>query len=219
MDSMCKHFARRGFIAMNIEYRRGRVLDTVDTKFTTIQHEISVYKGGQDMRGACRSAIKLQRFHTALNLPFQIDTTKIFLGGNSAGALMSMLTAYYRDQAMIDTAFPVAPGSPKFKDVLGPINADFYYGDTTIEYRSKIKGVFAMWGGMPIPVSFENNKAAFFGNGASSTDNAPMIGFHGALDPIFPIQARNNRFIFHRRLKYTNQTIIPKVFAYQILLF
>jgi Secretion system C-terminal sorting domain/alpha/beta hydrolase fold len=194
IDTLCKLFAQRGFVTFNIEYRRGRIKDTIP-KYTSVQHMISMYRGCQDLRGAIRSIIKLQRNYSTLKLPFIIDTNKIFLGGASAGAVMSMNVAYFRNQQMIDTAFPTIPGTPKMKDALGPIDANFYYGDTTIEFRSKIKGVLSMWGGVPLPMSFENKQSAFF-KSYNPADNPPLIGFHGLSDPVFPISGKAKQRVY-----------------------
>jgi len=193
MDTLCKHFAMRGFVTFNVEYRRGRIKDT--GKYTSVQHVIAMYRGDQDIRGAIRSVIKLQRNQKTLKLPFQLDTNRIFIGGASAGAMMSLNAAYYRNQKMIDSIFPVAAGTPMFKDILGPINANYYYGDTNISYLSKIKGVLSMWGGTPIPLNYENNQAAFF-KSVDSTDNPPMIGFHGLNDPVFPISGKAKQRVY-----------------------
>lgn len=185
VDKLCRYFALRGFVTFNIEYRRGRIKDSA-TKYTSVQQMIAMYKGCQDIRGAIRSIIKFQRNHVALNLPFQIDTNKIFVGGASAGAVMSLNVGYYRNQQMIDTAFPTMAGYSKMKEVLGPINANFYYGDTTINLKGKIKGILSLWGGVPLPLTYEKKQSEFFAS-IESVDNPPMIGFHGAGDVVFPI--------------------------------
>ena len=185
MDTMCRLFALRGFVTFNIEYRRGRIKDP-NGKYTSVQQMIAMYKGSQDLRGAIRSIIKMQRNHVALNLPFQVDTNKIFLGGASAGAAMSLNVGYYRNQQMVDSVFPTALGHVRMKDVLGPINANYYYGDTTININGKIKGILSLWGGAALPFSYEKKQSDFF-KSSDSTDNPPMIGFHGLGDPVFPI--------------------------------
>ncbi|HRI19996.1 MAG TPA: hypothetical protein PLA68_03550 [Panacibacter sp.] len=197
MDSLCVKFARRGFITFNCEYRRGRLIDLDDTinanGYTSVQQNIAAYKGIQDARGAIRSVITLERNHVSLGLPFQIDTTKMFIGGASAGGVAAIGAAYYHRQGMVDSSFPVAAGTSKFKDVLQPIDADFYYGASTIDYYSKIKGVLGMWCGIPIPKEYENNQTNFFLNGINANNIPRFIGFHGADDNIFPITNEDNR--------------------------
>jgi len=195
VDSLCRLFAKRGFVTFKLEYRRGRIKDPI-AKYTSVQQMIAMYKSCQDMRGAIRSIIKLQRNHSALHLRYQVDTNKIFLGGASAGAVMSLNAGYYRDQQMIDTIFPTAKGYPKMKDVFGPINANYYYGDTSISIKGKIKGVLSLWGGASIPLSYENKQEEFF-RSSHPADNPPMIGFHGLGDPVFPISGVARQRIYY----------------------
>lgn len=194
LDSLCSFFAMRGFVTYKIEYRRGLIKDP-NSKYTSIQQLIAMYRSTQDLRGAIRSVVKFQRNHIALNLPFQIDTTKIFLAGASAGAVISLNAAYFRKQEMVDSAFPIVSGSAQFKTVLGPINANFYYGEATITLKEKIKGVLSLWGGVYIPMSYENKKADFF-TSTDSLDNPPLIGFHGLQDAVFPLSGKAKKRIY-----------------------
>ncbi|CAN5658573.1 hypothetical protein BH10BAC2_BH10BAC2_01520 [soil metagenome] len=194
IDSLCSFFAMRGFVTFKVEYRRGLIKDP-NSKYTSVQQLIAMYRSCQDLRGAIRSVVKFQRNHVMLNLPYEIDTIKIFLAGASAGAVMSLNAAYFRNQEMVDSAFPTAPGSAQLKTVLGFVNANFYYGEATITLKEKIKGVLSLWGGVYLPMSYENKKADFF-NSADSLDNPPMIGFHGLQDGVFPLSGKAKKRIF-----------------------
>ena len=180
MNTLCTAFARRGFVVFNIEYRRGRVLDPTNnfSSYKTVQQEAAVYRASQDMRGAIRSIIKRERMQ---NQPYRIDTNKIFIGGASAGGLMSMNSAWYTN-SMVYAAFPTQPGYPQVKDVLGPIDADYYSGEPTINFNSRIKGVMILWSGMGIPYKYKNNQSAFF----TQAKLKPLIAFHGIYDRVFP---------------------------------
>ncbi len=75
----------------------------------------------------------------------------------------------------------IAPGA---KASLGDMDQHFYYGDTTIEYFSKIKGVMHLWGNAFLPVSYGSDPFSFF----EDNGNFPgVISFHGKKDNIAPI--------------------------------
>lgn len=179
-------FARRGFVFINIEYRTGvRISRSPQYQYATVQQQLAEYRASQDVRGAIRTIILRQRKHDSLPLaqrtPYQIDTNNIFLGGNSAGAITVLNVAYYTRQAMLDSINPYL-GAVSIKDALGPIDADYYVGDTTIEYHSKIKGVLAQWGSLTLPRNFSDSTTAknFF------DQRIPIICFHGLNDPVVP---------------------------------
>ncbi len=185
-DTLCYALARKGFIVFNVEYRRGRIKDA-GTIYTSAQQMLAIYRAIQDGRGAIRSIIKRQRNIANNHFPYQIDTTKIFVAGQSAGATIANSLAYYRTQSMIDSVFPVPPGEMSISSALGPIDADYYYGDTSIDYQSSIKGLWSMWGGFPIPTvaGVAVNEYNFLSQNGTKT-LVPMIGFMGILDPVFP---------------------------------
>jgi acetyl esterase/lipase len=179
MTTLCTTFARRGFVVFNIEYRRGRVLDPAENFFyNSVQQEEAVYRGCQDMRGAIRSIIKRERLKSE---PYSIDTNKIFIGGASAGGVMAINTAWYTN-SMVYKSFPTPKGHLTVKDVLGPIDASYYFGEPSINFKQRIKGVMVLWGGMFIPNSFKNNQSLFFTNATLK----PLIAFHGKDDKVFP---------------------------------
>lgn len=161
MTIYCTELARRGFVVFNVEYRRGNVSDP-DAGRKSASYILSMYRGFQDLRGAIRSAIKMQSEN--LFPQFTFDTSYIFLGG--AGTV-PMNTAYY-NQEMMDEVIP------NMKAALGPVNADFYYGDTTLKYT--IKGVMNLFG------SIITTRSASFARYFRNPNLAPLISFHGVED-------------------------------------
>lgn len=177
LEDVAVPLAKRGFVVFLCEYRRGTYTDYFPGSYTSAQQELAIYRAGQDGRGALRSIIQYQRDHHSNTENFQIDTNNIFIGGQSAGAFISINLAYYPIQTMIDQ---VIPGVHAY---LGSINQDFYKGDTTIDYFKKIKGVIDMWGNGYLPASYISNPSAFFQN----IGNFPaMIAFNGQLDQTAP---------------------------------
>lgn len=194
---ICKRLAQRGFVVINAEYRRGVLLDNqlAPNLFQkiSVQQVLAIYRANQDVRGCIRSIIKMQRDSMyGFATTFSIDTTKIFLAGQSAGAVMAMGAAYYERQGQIDSA--LSSGNANLSARLGRLDAPFYYGDTTINYKLLVKGVLAMWGGLPVHRSFYSNAANYFN---TNTVNPPLIGFTGKKDSTFPPD--KNYFYFSTR--------------------
>ena len=184
-----------------VEYRTGSYLappyNAKDKKsFLTAQQSLAEYRAFQDARGAMRSIIwhQQQRATYFSNDPYQIDISKIFLGGNSAGSIIALHTAYYNAE-QIRNVFPTPAGYPTIAQSLGTIDIDYYYGASNIEYQSKIKGVLNMWGQMSFPKSYNtNNTFANFWADYGNTNIPPMIAFHGHLDSTVPIGKSQIKF-------------------------
>ena len=176
-NKICREFAKRGFVAFNVSYRTGTMIDFIDRKYISSQQVLAVYRAVQDARGSVRSIIKRETKRKQFNDPYSFDTSNIFLAGQSAGSSIVLNLAYYQTQAMIDSASSGAGA------VLGSINADYYYGDSTIQYQKKIKGVMNMWGNVFLPLSTLPHPTDFF---AANINNPPLISFHGLLDSIAP---------------------------------
>ena len=144
----CREFAKRGYVAFDVEYRRGRYIDPTQTYFTA-QQSLAVYRAMQDARGAIRSIIRMESRHSidfpTLPYPYSIDVNKIFVGGGSAGSVTAIQTVSYPNDAQVASIFPNA-GTNTIKDVLGSINADYYYGDSTLNIWNNIKGCINLWG-------------------------------------------------------------------------
>jgi hypothetical protein len=167
---------------LNVEYRSGTLDDRLEGNiYECVQRILALYRAAQDARGAVRSIIKREQLHNTQfpDDPYRININNIFLGGASAGSVLSLLTAYYTTQSLINAAFPTGINST---NVLGPIDADYYYGEPTIEYKSKIKGVLNMWGQVLLPPGFSLSDI----QGAATLSLPPMISFQGQNDEIFP---------------------------------
>lgn len=184
----CRAFARRGFIAVTCDYRLGALLASkpYDTTYT-VQQMLSIWRGGQDGRGGLRSMIARE---IAGNEPYRFDTSKIFIGGNSAGSVLAMNIAYYNKTPLLNAVYP-GIGS---NNVLGSITQKYYYGSDTIKYS--IKGVLNEWGGVLVPQTpdsqyLKHPENFFFAAGNSMP---PMIAFLGKKDPTFNYMHEALRF-------------------------
>lgn len=175
LQDLCRSFARRGFIAVTMDYRLGILL--VPSPYQSaysVQQMLGIWRASQDARGCLRSIIKRENAGTE---PFRIDTSHIYIGGNSAGSVTAMNVAYYNKSSLFDATFFGVNNA----NVLGSINQNYYYADTSVKYS--IKGVLDLWGGVLVPKSYLNNPENFF----FVPDNPmpPVIAFCGGKDSVF----------------------------------
>ncbi len=175
---ICREFAKRGIIAVNFEYREGQVLlpngfDPLTHK--TVYFQLGVYRARQDVDGGLRSFIKMY-YDGVFGTAFRIDTSKMFLGGGSAGGGAVLNYTYLQKQDMADEI------SPDIHAHLGSVKADYYYADTTYPIP-RVKGCFIMWADFPMPGTKTTDTAVanFF---ARNNYIAPYIGFQGLKDPV-----------------------------------
>ncbi|SFQ55357.1 alpha/beta hydrolase [Parafilimonas terrae] len=190
ISGWCKDFAKLGFVAINIEYRRGRI---GNAPFVSVQDALALYRAAQDVRGAIRSIIYRQTQEgITVDDDYRIDTSRLFLAGESAGGLAVLCAAYYNQNMMNELLPAVAPGTT-IVDALGSINAPWYDdgGNQPMSYyRKHIKGILIKSSGMYVPYSFRTDPRSFF----EVTPYIPIIFFHGEKDPVFDIDSSNLRF-------------------------
>jgi acetyl esterase/lipase len=209
--TICQELAKRGFVAFSVEYRQGRIRDPADTfKYTSVQQQLAFYRAIQDVKGAIRSIIKRQNNETtgdSFNDPYRIDISKIFIGGMSAGALAASTASWYTDN-MIYQQFANSSGST-IQEALGDVNANFYYGETTIEYQSLIGGFLNMWGAVGIPYTYWTNQINFFIQTGNIANVTPLIAFHGRTDPVFPYPeyGAGQKVFFSENSGYKSETL------------
>ena len=183
VKAMCNYFAHRGFVTFNVEYRVGRLKD--QRIYTSVQQQLAAYRACQDGRGAIRSIIKRQMNETpggTLNDPYRIDLTKIFVGGMSAGGIIALNAGWYTNP-MTYQAFPSVGTTTQ--NALGLIDRDYYYASPTDvpNVQSYIKGILAMWTGIPMRINNINDQYSFFTYGSNLP---PIIAFQGKNDEVFP---------------------------------
>ncbi|MEP2937489.1 MAG: alpha/beta hydrolase [Gilvibacter sp.] len=149
----CKEFARRGFVTATMSYRLG-----FDTQ-NMADAANAVYRAQQDANNALRYMITQAE---ALN----IDTSLVFLGGTSAGAITSNFVAL-ANQEEWNKVLPPIEGN------LGPLEA---VNDITIQGVFNNVGSimpFALWEGEMVPtISFHGDNDM-----TVPIDNSLMTGF------------------------------------------
>lgn len=151
-DKYCPLFAQRGFVVANINYRLGFSGETGDS--TSL---LAVYRAVQDAKAALNYLLDN-------SIKYGIDPNHIFIGGRSAGGVISMAASYI-DQNEYDEAYPW------FSETLGNIDKpkDFY------DEAYTIKGVINMWGIQSIESLITPLEA----------QEIPLIAFYGSEDPTY----------------------------------
>lgn len=165
---LADYLCRLGYIVASADYRLG---------FNPVipeSMERCSYRGVQDARAALR--------YLVFNAPeFAIDTSNIFIGGTSAGAITALYTAYLEEHE-------------KFSSVSG--NSFWLWPDlgcldcsgNALGNTFRIKGVVNMWGALHDTAVID------------PYEKIPLISFHGTDDNIvpfghgYPFAERNNIF-------------------------
>lgn len=122
---VCKEFAKRGFVAVTINYRLG-----LDCSSDTISEEKAKYRAQQDINAAFRYVSQ----NAAL---LRVDTSWMFIGGGSAGSVASLGVVYISQSEW--NSF-----TPGLQTLLGNLNNS----GNNLTNTFSIKGVYNDWGAM-----------------------------------------------------------------------
>lgn len=160
IQAWCDSLAHRGYVCAAIDYRKG---------FNTLSRRSSiraVYRAVQDLRAAIRF---LQEDPD--HLGFNIDPDNIFVGGESAGAIMSLQAAFLNKEAdrPIETYEKTGFLAGERSD-LGCLDCSGNHYSQPV----KIKGILSLWGAV--------NDLDII----DAEENIPTFMVHGTLDQIVP---------------------------------
>jgi acetyl esterase/lipase len=155
VNHLCRTFAQRGFVTASIQYRLTSAFNLIDSVVMMKTVLYAIY----DAKAAVRYFVK----DAATTNQFKVDTQLIFIGGSSAGAVLSIHYAYLDElnevpSTLIDTI--VARGGME-GDAGNP------------GYSSKVKAIIAMAGGI--------NKTWWIG-----AQEEPALLIHGDQDRTVP---------------------------------
>jgi len=154
VDSLCVRFARRGYVTVSIDYRLGTLTDlAVDSTAIDV-----VMKAISDGKAAIRYFVK----DAATTNTYKIDTNNIFVGGNSAGAVLYMHVGYLDESE-----------APSYITTALSFNGGFEGNSGNAGYTTKYKAVINLAGAL--------NMAAFI----DPTD-VPSVNIQGSADATVP---------------------------------
>ena len=146
----CKHLASLGYVAVSIDYRIG-------FQPTLVGIERAGYRAVQDAHAAMRYLVQN-------NEHLGIDTSMMFAGGSSAGAITALNLMY-----MNDTTRPSTSYAGFLKEDLGNLESS----GNRIQCTFDLKGVVDMWGAISDIHLMDGN-------------TKPVIALHGNIDNIVP---------------------------------
>ena len=152
MRADCIRFARRGYVSATISYRLG--YEQSDTNALML----AVYRAQQDANAALRFVSQNADI-------VNIDTSWIFIGGRSAGAVTALNTVYTNPQDWDRIV-------PNVESILGPLNTS----GNSLNASFSLKGILNNWGSTPAL-------------GIDASEMLPTIAFHGVLDNTVPIDS------------------------------
>jgi hypothetical protein len=169
---MCRRFAKRGFVAIAINYRIGWNPATTDANVATGQLLNATYRAVQDAKNAIRFVRK-----NAQSLG--IDTSRIILGGQGTGGYASFAAATLNKYSEITLG--------KFINT----TTSLPYVDTALsgDWNGLGGSVLNIAGDATIPTNFhfEFNLGGAMGDSVwLEQGDVPMVGFHCATDPFAP---------------------------------
>lgn len=153
MLGFCHAFAKKGFVAVTIDYRLYSFLllglpDSLKISPTIVQ-------ASQDMKAAVRYLYKDAKTSNT----FKVDTNSIIIGGVSAGAITAMLVG------QLDETDPIAPWLNDIVKKEGGLEG----ASGNPGYSTKIKGIINMSGALYQKEWIDKN-------------DAPFISYHGTID-------------------------------------
>lgn len=120
-STVCKSFAKRGYVTATIDYRLG-----VDKNNSNTDYAEALYRGQQDGKAAVR-------FFRKYADKYGIDTSQIFITGTSAGSKICLAMAY-----MDEIEIPKDINQQKWGSLEGRSGNE--------GYSSKVHGVINQWG-------------------------------------------------------------------------
>ena len=150
MHYQCMEFAKRGFVTATMSYRVGFDQDITGDNIN------AVYRAQQDASAALRYVV-------ANSDKLEIDTSWIFIGGSSAGAITSLFTSYSSQSEWNQVL-------PQLESELGSLALS----GNSLDQMFTIKGIYNQSGAIP----------SFL---IKQEDLLPTISFHGELDKVVPI--------------------------------
>ena len=165
--AFCSSLSKQGYVVANINYRLG--FDT-----SAAQKDISIimasYRAAQDASSALRYLVHHSK-------EYHIDTSAVFIGGESAGAVTSLADAYVTQQEW-DQLFPMLHENLGTIKESGNELSDAYH----------IRGVVSLWGGILDTALIASNRSKMI----------PIALIQSQSDEVIPYQhSKGQRAVFN----------------------
>ncbi len=157
VDSLCLRLAKRGYVTASIDYRLSELLTMLSTDSTGAIDE--VVKAMSDGKAAIRFFMK----DASTTNTYKIDTNNIYIGGNSAGAVLYMHVGYISDTMEC----------PSYIRTAIDANGGFDGNSGNDGYTVRSKGIIDLAGGL--------NETSFVQAG-----DKPSVNAQGAEDEVVP---------------------------------
>lgn len=155
VSTLAMHYARRGFVVASVNYRLGYLF--LPGRYSNLER--AIYSAIQDIRAALR-------YLSHHSNQYRIDPAYIYLGGNSAGGILSLNAAFMKESDVWPSAGAGALGMRRSLDCLDCSTNDLH-GPFTIQ------AVINMWGAV--------HKLDIL-----DSRNIPILSIHGDKDPVVP---------------------------------
>jgi len=179
-----KEFAQAGYVGASIDYRLDSSIDANITDPCSVDSTLTqqaVYMSVQDAKAA-------MRYMVANADKYNIDVSRIFMDGNSAGAI-TVLSSYYLSQADFNKIIPGVE-----TELGGVDNSDNNYTNTF-----SIIGMAVNSGCLPNP------------NYITSSNVVPTIFFNGGQDSVIPAKQGHAYYCPNTMYIYGSETLYSRV--------
>jgi predicted esterase len=146
-----KSFAKRGYVCAGINYRL--------SKKNPLRNFKALMKGCYEAR---QDVIEAVKYFKNNHSKYRIDTNRIIVAGNSAGAIVALQAVYATDSALLA--------------LLGEKDLNL---DATVDSPARIAGIINFWG-------------AIFNTEWLKNSNVPIVSVHGERDKIIPYKRKDS---------------------------
>ncbi len=153
VTELCTRFAKKGFACASIDYRLGFF------PFDSVNSVKAVVRAVQDMKGALRFFYMNTSTNPSL---YKIDTTNIFIGGSSAGAITALHTAYLDKECEMNSHL----SSATYNSMGGMDGTSGNAG-----YSTNVKGVINLCGALAVYKWLD-------------AGSVPFVSLHGTTDAV-----------------------------------
>jgi len=164
MIAWCDSLAHYGYVAASINYRLGFGLTNGDID-PNVGMKRAAWRAIQD----ARAAIRYFKHH---HETYRLDTTQIYLIGNSAGAITALHAAFMNPDEWIPEAGEVGSGANNVD--LGLLDESTSLEPEHFNHTPDVSAVIALWG------------ATMDVNYIEPTEDIPVMLVHGTADNIVP---------------------------------